>query len=123
MEDRELDPAQVKFGRWRFDEAAYIRADEGHARSGEPLALGVGHVQVLPRGDVVAGPAAGEALRAGVGRAGDGEGAPALAEASQALLRRADHLHAVDIVRLAVRARVAVVVVPDIVREGPVFED
>jgi len=77
---------------------------------------------VLPGGHVVAGPARGVALAAAVGAARDGKRPVGVAEARRAVGGGAGHLHAVDIMGLAVRAGLAVVAKAHIVGESTALE-
>src|SRR5476649_305781 len=73
---------------------------------------------MFPAGYVIARPNGRETLYTRITRAGYGERAFVLHDGAQPLVRCPYHLHAVNIVSLAVRSAETVVLMPHVIRKG-----
>ena len=102
LEGGEHEPLGEEVGGGAAAEAAYVGAGEGEAAEAEVEELRGGHAEVVPGGEVVAGPGDGVALAAGVGGARHDVGADVGAEGELAFHGGAGVLHAVDVVDLGV---------------------
>ena len=115
MENAQLQPAGEEFCAGLFGKAADIGTHEGIAGDAEPHALLEGVAQVLPIGNVIAGPQGSIPLSAGKVGAGEQEGTLAVVVFFDAFVRGAGHLHAVDVVGFLVAGGMSVEMVTNVI--------